>query len=110
LQLSLTNTSGILATDVVAAYGAQAISGSILFGAIPYRSMHPEVAHPIVVGLIPGLLSSDSSEFYKTASEFPLSCVADGFDLPAEDFFTWAGLVAIQVSRKFHITALRTEY
>lgn len=83
---------------MVSAYGINTISGSILLGAIPYRSMHPHVAHPVIIGLIPGLTAVSGEKIHEVAKDFAISCVADGYEIPAKDFWLWAGALALQVS------------
>src|SRR4051812_10016455 len=65
-------------------------------GALPYRSMHLQVAHDIILEIIPRLLSDNVVDFAKASTEFPLSCVADGFQLLEETLWFWAGAAAIQ--------------
>ena len=57
--------TGIVAADAVAHYGTDYISGSILIDVMPYRSMHPEVAHPVVMEILPRILTNDAIEFSK---------------------------------------------
>jgi pimeloyl-ACP methyl ester carboxylesterase len=72
------------------------MSGSILLGGMPYRSMHPQIVHPVVMSLLPSLLSSDVADFSSAAQQFPASCVADDFVIPEKTRLFWAGAVAVQ--------------
>ena len=87
---------GIIATDVIATYGVDYIAGSILLGGMPYRSMHPQIVHPAVLALSPGLLGDSVSEFSKACKEFPATCVAETFVMPEEMRLLSAGAIAIQ--------------
>lgn len=89
---------GIIAVDAIAAYGPSFLSGTILLGAMPYRSMHPEIAHPVVMSLVPGLLSESTAEFLAAATAFAASCVSEDYKVPEEDRLAWIGGVAITVS------------
>jgi len=88
-----------MAADILAAYGEEAISGIILLDGLPYRSMHPEIVHPFVMDILPGLVSLDRDSFYETATSFALSCVAENYEIPTRDFFDMVLCLAIQVSR-----------
>ena len=83
---------------MLAAYGDEVISGIILLDAIPYRSMHPEITHPVVMEILPGLVSLDRESFYETATGFVRSCVAESYEIPTKDFFDMSLNLAIQVS------------
>lgn len=87
---------GIIAADVAANYGIDTISGSILLGGMPYRSMHTQIVHPVVLSIIPGLISESAADFSKACQEFPISCVADDFHIPEETRLFWTGALAIQ--------------
>lgn len=89
--------AGIVAADVAALYGVEKLSGSILLGGMPYRSMHPLIAHPVVLSLIPPLLSENVADFAKGCAEFPLSCVSTSFVMPEEVRLMSVGAIAIQV-------------
>lgn len=82
---------------MAAAYGIDTISGSILLGGIPYRSMHSQVVHPAIEAIIPGLVSTTFDGFNKTVAEFVRSCFADGFTIQHKTLWMWVGGVAIQV-------------
>jgi pimeloyl-ACP methyl ester carboxylesterase len=58
--------------------------------------MHPQIVHPVVMGIIPNLLSNDVADFAKACQDFPVSCVAENFRIPEETRLFWAGAVAIQ--------------
>lgn len=58
--------------------------------------MHPIVAHPVVMSIIPNLLSSDVASFSKACHDFPISCVSDSFKIPDETRWFWAGALATQ--------------
>jgi len=92
---------GIVAADVAAAYGIEDMSGCIILGGMPYRSMHPHVAHPVIMSLIPGLLSENIAEFSVAVQGFAASCVSESFEIPEEDRLAWIGGVALQVSHVF---------
>lgn len=89
---------GIIAADVIAAYGKEAISGSILLDAIPCRSMHLQIAHPVIMETLPGLVSLEQESFCETATSFIRSCVAENYDIPTKDFFDMALNLSIPVS------------
>jgi hypothetical protein len=63
---------GIIAADVAANYGIDTISGSILLGGMPYRSMHPQIVHPVVMSIMPSLLSENVADFSKACQDFPV--------------------------------------
>jgi len=65
---------------------------------MPYRSMHSQVVHPVVLSIIPGLLSDDVTEFATAANLFALSCVGEDYDMPEEDRLACVGAAAQQVS------------
>ena len=81
----------------MAHYGAEYISGSILIDAIPYRSMHPEVAHPAIMEILPRIFSNDATEFSRGVREFLVSCTAPGRSIPYADMCMWAGAILLQV-------------
>ena len=87
---------GIIAADVAANYGIDTISGSILLGGMPYRSMHPQIVHPVVMSIMPSLLSENVADFSKACQDFPVSCVADNFQIPEETRLFWVGAIALQ--------------
>ena len=89
--------TGIVAADAMAHYGTDYISGSILLGAIPYRSMHPEVAHPVVMEILPRILTNDATELSRGVREFAISCVAPGRSIPYADMCLWTGGMILQV-------------
>jgi len=60
--------------------------------------MHPQVAHPVIMSIIPGLLSDNTAEFAIAARDFILSCVTESFEIPEEERRAWIGGVALQVS------------
>src|ERR1700709_2326231 len=72
------------------------MAGSITLGGIPYRSMHPQVVHPVIMSIIPSLLSENVADFSKACQDFPISCVSDNFKIPEETRLFWVGALAIQ--------------
>jgi hypothetical protein len=89
--------TGIVAADAVAHYGTDYISGSILINAIPYRSMHPEVAHPVIMKILPSILTNDVIEFFKGVRDFVISCATPGRPIPYADMCMWTGAILLQV-------------
>lgn len=89
--------TGIVAADAVAHYGTDYISGSILINAIPYRSMHPEVAHPVLMKIVPSILTNDVIEFFKGVRDFVISCATPGRPIPYADMCIWTGAILLQV-------------
>jgi len=87
---------GIVAADAVAHYGTDYITGSILINALPYRSMHPEVAHPTIMEILPRILTSDATELSKGVRDFVISCVAPGRSIPYANMCMWAGAMLLQ--------------
>jgi len=87
---------GIVAADAMARYGTDYISGSILIDAIPYRSMHPKVAHPVVMEILPRILTNDVVELSKGVRDFAISCVAPGRSIPYADMCMWTGAILLQ--------------
>lgn len=90
--------AGIVSADVIAKYGTDYISSVILLASFPYRSMHPEIVHPVVLSLIPGFLSDDMAQFSKALPEFAFSCFAPGTPVSYADLCKWTGAVATHVS------------
>jgi hypothetical protein len=99
--------TGIVAADAMAHYGTDYISGSILLNAIPYRSMHPEVAHPAIMENLPNVLSNDVIEFSKGVRDFVISCTTPGHPIPYADMCMWTGAILLQV---FLITLARCRH
>ena len=95
--ICMPHITGIVAADAVAHFGTDYISGSILIDAIPYRSMHPEVAHPVIMEMLPRILTNDAIEFAKGARDFVISCVAPGHPIPYADMCMWTGAILLQV-------------
>lgn len=58
--------------------------------------MHSQVVHPVVLSIIPGLLSDNVVDFSKACQDFPISCVSDSFKIPNETRWFWTGAMAIQ--------------
>ncbi|KAJ3718857.1 alpha/beta-hydrolase [Lentinula raphanica] len=82
---------GIVPPDVIAKYGPNSLSGHIMMGSFPHRNMHSEVVHPVILGLIPGLMTEDIALFAKTLPEFVLSCVSPSHKLPYDVYAKWVG-------------------
>jgi hypothetical protein len=102
---------GIIPTDVAAKYGIDTTPGSIPLGGMPYRSMHPEIAHPVVMSTIPNLISESVAGFSKACQDFPVPCVADDFQIPEETRLFWAGAIATQhpLVRVYSLTRIQDE-
>ncbi|EIN12818.1 alpha/beta-hydrolase [Punctularia strigosozonata HHB-11173 SS5] len=82
---------GIIPADIATHYGTDIISGVILFGGFPYRSMDPLVAHPDVQSWLPDFLSDEG------CVKFVESCVAPPADesvLPYDTKMMWIGAAA----------------
>ncbi|KAH8594905.1 hypothetical protein B0O99DRAFT_166480 [Bisporella sp. PMI_857] len=88
---------GIIATDVISKFGMNIIAGSTLLDRMPYRSMYPQIAHPVAMALIPELLSNELVGFAATVLKFVYSCVVEEFGFPEEDRLAWIGGVALMV-------------
>ncbi|KIK54189.1 hypothetical protein GYMLUDRAFT_48989 [Collybiopsis luxurians FD-317 M1] len=82
---------GIVPPDVIAKYGPDSLSGHIMMGSFPHRNMHSEVVHPVILSLIPGLMSENISEFARVLPDFVLSCVAPSRKLPYDVYTKWLG-------------------
>jgi pimeloyl-ACP methyl ester carboxylesterase len=100
---------GIIPADLATFYGADFISGVILLGSFPWRSMHPEIAHPYIISLVPGLLNPDLNVFYKVVKDFAHSCVAYPDKVPAETKYSWIGAVAGQHPNVRTFSLMRTQ-
>ncbi|KAF5365825.1 hypothetical protein D9757_014436 [Collybiopsis confluens] len=81
----------IVPPDVIAKYGPDSLSGHIMMGSFPHRNMHSQVVHPVILRLIPGLITEDIGLFAKTLPEFVLSCVAPSHKLPYDVYAKWLG-------------------
>ncbi|KAJ3813481.1 alpha/beta-hydrolase [Lentinula aff. lateritia] len=82
---------GIVPPDVIAKYGPDSLSGHIMMGSFPHRNMHSEVVHPVILSLIPGLMTEDIALFAKTLPEFVLSCVSPNHKFPYDVYTQWLG-------------------
>lgn len=60
--------------------------------------MHQEIVHPVVLRILPGLMTEDIALFTHTLPEFVLSCVAPGYKLPYDVYAKWLGGAAPRVS------------
>lgn len=89
---------GIVPPDFIAKYGPDSLSGHIMMGSFPHRNMHSEVVHPVILSLIPGLMTEDIALFAKTLPEFVLSCVSPNHKLPYDVYTQWLGGAAPRVS------------
>jgi len=67
-------------------------------GSFPHRKMHGEVVHPVILSLIPGLMSEDIALFAETLPKFALSCIAPQSKLPYDVQAKWVGGAATRVS------------
>jgi len=82
---------GIIPPDVIEKYGPDCLSGQIMMGSFPHRNMHSEVVHPVILKIIPGLLSEDPALFAIAVHELILSCVAPTYELPYKVYTRWLG-------------------
>ncbi|KAJ3786495.1 alpha/beta-hydrolase [Lentinula aff. detonsa] len=82
---------GIVPPDVIAKFGPDSLSGHIMMGSFPHRNMHSEVVHPVILSLIPGLMTEDIALFAKTLPEFVLSCVSPHHKLSYDVYAKWLG-------------------
>lgn len=104
------NPPAIIPADIATYYGADLLAGVIITGGFPYRSMHPEIAHPTIMGIVPNLVSDDVAVFSKVRNstrnpgdgsltdktqacvEFVESCFAEPErDLPYDTRLAWIG-------------------
>jgi len=86
----------IIPADILSYHGPDAISGVIIAGGFPWRSMHGEVANPWIVEFIPRLLANDLEQWGETAKAFVESCVAYPDDMPQLTKYAWMGGVSGQ--------------
>jgi pimeloyl-ACP methyl ester carboxylesterase len=100
---------GIVAADAIAAYGSSYISGVIILSSFPHRIMHPEVATPFILNLIPQLLSLDMTIFHRAVKEFAQSCYAPGFKVPYRDLAMSMGNVVQMHPEILKHTVMRTQ-
>ncbi|KAF9058625.1 alpha/beta-hydrolase [Rhodocollybia butyracea] len=82
---------GIVPPDVIGKYGADSLAGHIMMGSFPHRNMHSEVVHPVILSIIPGLMTEDIALFANTLPDFVLSCVAPSYKLPYDVYTKWLG-------------------
>jgi len=102
---------GIVAADAVAHYGTDYISGSILINAMPYRAMHPEVANPVILEILPRILANDATEFSKGVRDFVISCATPGRSIPYSDMCMWTGTILLQhpLARTYSVSRTQDE-
>lgn len=86
----------IIPADVVSYRGPDAISGIIIAGGFPWRSMHGEVANPWIIEFIPRLLANDLNQWGETVKDFVESCVAYPDKMPQITKYAWMGGVSGQ--------------
>lgn len=90
--------------DVVAYYGADFISGVIIIGGNPYKSMFEQVAKTEAVGLIQRVLTTDMNLWHQAGKDFIASLVAYPNRMPTETKYMWLGAVAGQSRKLFSLT------
>ncbi|KAL2008440.1 hypothetical protein VTN00DRAFT_6634 [Thermoascus crustaceus] len=102
---------GSIAADLLAHYGPEyiPIAGDILLAGVPYLSMFGDVAHDVVMGIFPGLLSSEVEAFSKSVDDLIDSCVADGFEVSDATRWAWIGAAATQRPAVRHLLRARTQ-
>ncbi|EIN12576.1 hypothetical protein PUNSTDRAFT_130833 [Punctularia strigosozonata HHB-11173 SS5] len=100
----------IVPTDIATYYGADLMAGVIITGGFPYRSMHPEVAHPTIMSIVPDLVSDDIAVFSKACEVFVESCFAEpARDLPYDTKLAWIGGVTAMVPAARRHIIMRTQ-
>lgn len=100
---------GVVAADLVAAYGPDYILGVILLGSFPQKMMHPSIATDHAATLRPGLRSSDAREFSQVVPGFVKACFAPGYEVPSEDMAAFMGILFALPSEVRIFSGARTQ-
>ncbi|GBE79337.1 Alpha/Beta hydrolase protein [Sparassis latifolia] len=97
---------GCIPVDIVAAYGADFISGVVYVGGpvLSFR-LNEECWHPLFHAMIPLICSEDSEVVAKSASMFFDSCVADPIPYPTK--LLWMGGFGSQPPKIRHYSLAR---
>lgn len=86
---------------IVDKYGADFISGVIMMGGNPYKSMFEQVAKSEIRELVGRLFTTDMNLWYQAGTDFIDSLVAYPERLPIATKYAWLGAVAGQHRKSF---------
>jgi hypothetical protein len=96
LKRILIPKSATVPTDIVALYSADFISGVIIMGGNPWRSMYSQIVSENAISISSRLLSTNLEVFYKAVREFIDAFFAYPEQVPAAFKFMLMGAVVAQ--------------
>lgn len=85
--------------DIVAAYGAEALSGVLYVGggALAIQKYYPQCASPFLgENLVPLVLSTDADDISRGAEAFVDTCIAPSYSLSYRERLQWLGAFVSQ--------------